>query len=162
VEADWRDWDWTRIGLYLEAERGTASRPEVAAAIGADPESIYNIETNRRAPKRRKPPTAVALARYYGWTPSSLETVGLGGEPTKAEPAQGAIEQILDGAEENAGEEGPRPLLLPPLAEEDREVVIAVVNASKAVSDETKRRVVKWLRQRADPDDEDPSNGMTG
>lgn len=77
---DWKAWDWPRIGLYLEAERGTRTRAEVADAIGATDTSIENAERGRR-PIRRKPGTVVALAAYYGWTADSLALVGTGGEP---------------------------------------------------------------------------------
>lgn len=133
MDQDWRTWDWTRIGVYLEAARGNRTRAEVARIIGTTPESIANVETGRKA-TRRKPPTAVALARFYDWTADSLERVGKGGEPVLAATAATEEAARFAGAE--------------PLSPEEREAAISIINASKVLSEETKARVVENLRQR--------------
>ena len=142
MDQDWRTWDWTRIGVYLEAARGNRTRAEVARIIGTTPESIANVETGRKA-TRRKPPTATALARCYGWTADSLERVGRGGEPVLAAAA-------AEDAARSGGE---------PLSPEEREAAISIINASKVLSEETKARVVESLRQRSTPGNSNDAAG---
>lgn len=99
--SEWADLDFTRIGQYLEAERGNRSRAEIAALAGVDEKSVYNAEAGR-VPSRNFPKTYDTIARQaYGWKPGALLVVGRGGEPEKYDappslpPAPMTVEQKL-------------------------------------------------------------------
>lgn len=95
------DRDWARLGSALRAAREDLGlgQTEVAERIGVSRNALRNIETGTIS---RVTPTVREYTRIVGWTDASINTVLIGGEPTReaAVPPDEPTTAVVDTPEE--------------------------------------------------------------
>lgn len=69
-----------RVGVALRAERGGRARERIATESGVGARTIQDYEAGKEY-DNGFPGQMIQLAKYYRWTPGSLQAVYDGGEP---------------------------------------------------------------------------------
>lgn len=127
-----------RVGAFMQEAREELGRTqrEVEAELGLGERTLSSYETGRVDFKRGVTKHYRRYATYLGWGENPLPaiaTIVAGGHPPDVVSAPAAA--IAGG----------------PLTEAERAAGVLAVNESRLLSDETKARVIEWLRARPEP-----------